>query len=166
VDLPSPITAEDEITGPTCSPRQLVVHIQEVDFIHVNDQYTKLKRSCIFFSNYFCIEDLHVTSSMTLRTVAAMLEVFFCAAQDVLMEITLENRPFFRADRNVPMHQIKPELRRQDLEGIHLPSFRFSWKLKKLCRVDFFVFESWQTAVKSQGKTITFQILMSKPRFD
>jgi hypothetical protein len=52
------------------------------------------------------------------------------------------------------MHQIKPELRRQDLEGIHLPSFKFSWKLKKLCRVDFFVFESWQTAVKSQGKTI------------
>jgi hypothetical protein len=32
------------------------------------------------------------------------------------------------------------------LEGIHLPSFRFSWKLKKLCLVDFFVFESWQTA--------------------
>jgi hypothetical protein len=28
---------------------------------------------------------------MTLRTVAAILEVFFCAAQDVLMEITLEN---------------------------------------------------------------------------
>jgi hypothetical protein len=53
------------------------------------------------------------------------------------------------------MHQIKPELLRQDLEGIHLPSFRFYWKLKKLCRVDFFVFESWQTAVKSQGKTIT-----------
>jgi hypothetical protein len=50
------------------------------------------------------------------------------------------------------MHQIKPELRRQDLEGIHLPEFRFSWKLKKLCRVDFFVFESWQTAVKSHGK--------------
>jgi hypothetical protein len=53
------------------------------------------------------------------------------------------------------MHQIKPELRRQDLEGIHLPSFRFNWKLKKLCLVDFVVFESWQTAVKSQGKTIT-----------
>jgi hypothetical protein len=32
------------------------------------------------------------------------------------------------------------------LEGILLPSFRFSWKLKKLCRFDFFVFESWQTA--------------------
>jgi hypothetical protein len=63
--------------------------------------------------------------------------------------------PFFRADRNVPMHLIKPEIRRQDLEGIHLPSFRFSCKLKKLCRVDFFVFESWQTAVKSQGKTMT-----------
>jgi hypothetical protein len=56
------------------------------------------------------------------------------------------------------MHQIKPELRRQDLEGtcIHLPSFRFSWKLKKLCRVDFFFFEPWQTAVKLQGKTITY----------
>jgi hypothetical protein len=53
------------------------------------------------------------------------------------------------------MHQIKPELRRQDLEGIHLPSFRFSWKLKKLCQFNFFVFESWQTAVKLQGKTIT-----------
>jgi hypothetical protein len=53
------------------------------------------------------------------------------------------------------MHQIKPGLRRQDLEGIHLPSFRFSWQLKKLRRVDFFVVESWQTAVKSQGKTIT-----------
>jgi hypothetical protein len=48
------------------------------------------------------------------------------------------------------MHQIKPDLRRHDLEGIHLPSFRFSWKLKILCRVDLFVFESWQTAVKSQ----------------
>jgi hypothetical protein len=24
--------------------------------------------------------------------------------------------------------QIKPGLRRQDLEGIHLPSFRFAWK--------------------------------------
>jgi hypothetical protein len=59
--------------------------------------------------------------------VAAMLELFFRAARDALMEITLENRPFFRADRNVAMHQIKPELRRQDLEGIHLPSFRFSW---------------------------------------
>jgi hypothetical protein len=44
------------------------------------------------------------------------------------------------------MHQIKPGLRHQDLEGIHLPSFRFSWKIKKLCRVDFFVFVSWQTA--------------------
>jgi hypothetical protein len=44
------------------------------------------------------------------------------------------------------MHQIKPGLRHQDLEGFHLPSFRFSWKLKKLCRVDFVVFESWQTA--------------------
>jgi hypothetical protein len=44
------------------------------------------------------------------------------------------------------MHLIKPGLRHQDLEGIYLPSFIFSCKLKKLCRVDFFVFESWQTA--------------------
>jgi hypothetical protein len=44
------------------------------------------------------------------------------------------------------MHLIKPGLQHQDLVGIHLPSFRFSWKLTKLCRVDFFVFESWQTA--------------------
>jgi hypothetical protein len=54
------------------------------------------------------------------------------------------------------MHQIKPELRLQDLEDINLPSFKFSWKLKELCRVVFFVFESWQTAVKSQGKTYVF----------
>jgi hypothetical protein len=33
------------------------------------------------------------------------------------------------------MHLIKPGLQHQDLEGIHLPSFRFSWKLKKVCRV-------------------------------
>jgi hypothetical protein len=38
------------------------------------------------------------------------------------------------------MHQIKPELKRQDLEGIQLPSFRFSIKLKKLCQVLFFCF--------------------------
>jgi hypothetical protein len=37
------------------------------------------------------IEHLQVTSSMTSPTVAAMLEVFFRAAQDVLMEITSEN---------------------------------------------------------------------------
>jgi hypothetical protein len=41
------------------------------------------------------------------------------------------------------MHLVKPGLRHQDLEG---PSFRFSWKIKKLCLIDFFVFESWQTA--------------------
>jgi hypothetical protein len=73
---------------------------------------------------------------------------FFRAARDVLIEITLENvrnRLLVRADRNVPMHQVKPGLRHQDLEGINLPSFRFCLKLKKLCRVDFFVFESWQT---------------------
>jgi hypothetical protein len=38
------------------------------------------------------------------------------------------------------MRQIKPELRRQDLEGIHLPSLTFAWKLTKLCRIDIFVF--------------------------
>jgi hypothetical protein len=82
------------------------------------------------------IEDLHVTSSMTSpMVVAAMLEVFFSRR---VGRFNGNNMPFFRADRNVPMHQIKPELRCQDLEGIHLPSFRFSWKLKTLCRVDFF----------------------------
>jgi hypothetical protein len=73
-----------------------------------------------------------------------MLEVFFSRRTGRFNGNNV--RKFFRADRNVPMHQINPELRRQDLDGIHLPSFRFSWKLKKLCRVDFFVFESWQTA--------------------
>jgi hypothetical protein len=87
------------------------------------------------------MEDLHVTSSMTSPMVAAMLEVFLSR----------------RAGRfkNVAMHQIKPELRRQDLEGFHLPSFRFSWKIKKLCRVDFFVFESWQTALRSPFRSHT-----------
>jgi hypothetical protein len=37
------------------------------------------------------IEHLHVTSSMMSSTVAAMLEVFFRTARDVLIEITLEN---------------------------------------------------------------------------
>jgi hypothetical protein len=85
---------------------------------------------------------------MTLPTVAAILEVFFWRRTGHFNGNNVRKRPkiLFRADRNVPMHQIKPELRRQDLEGIHLPSFKFSWKLKK----HFFVFESWQTAVKSQ----------------
>jgi hypothetical protein len=75
--------------------------------------------------------------------------IFFALhAQVVLMEITLEN------GRKRSNASNQTGTRRQDVEGIHLPSFRFSWKLKKLCRVDFFVFESWQTAVKSQGKTI------------
>jgi hypothetical protein len=86
------------------------------------------------------IKDLHVTSSMTSPMVAAMLEVFFSRRAGRFNGNNVRNRPFFRADRNVPMHQIKPELRRRDLEGIHLPSFRFSWKLKKLSRVDFFCF--------------------------
>jgi hypothetical protein len=50
------------------------------------------------------------------------------------------------------MHLIKPGLRHQDLKGIHLPSFGFSWKLKKLCRVDFLVFESWQSAEDGREK--------------
>jgi hypothetical protein len=78
-----------------------------------------------------------------------------------------KNRQFFRADRNVPMNQINPELRRQDLEGIHLPSFRFSWKLKKLCRVDFFGFESWQTAVNSKVKPLRlrqFSLILATTR--
>jgi hypothetical protein len=80
------------------------------------------------------------------------------------METTLENgrnRPFVRADRNVPMHLIKPGLRHQDLEDIHLPSFIFSWKLKKLFPVDFFVFESWQR----RRNGFTSQFHPGSPRF-
>jgi hypothetical protein len=43
------------------------------------------------------------------------------------------------------MHQIKPGLQRQDLEGTHLPSLKFSLKLRNLCQFDFVVFESWHT---------------------
>jgi hypothetical protein len=46
------------------------------------------------------------------------------------------------------MHQIKPGLRRQDLEGIHLPSFKNFLEIKETLSIRFFVFESWQTAVK------------------
>jgi hypothetical protein len=57
-----------------------------------------------------------------------------------------ENRPYFvRADRNIPMHLII-KTGAKIWKYFHLPSFRFSWKLNKLCRVDFFVFESWQNA--------------------
>jgi hypothetical protein len=87
------------------------------------------------------------------------------------------------------------DVRHIHLKGIHLPSVRFSWKLKRLCRVDLFVFESWQTAEDvpcdftavchdsktkkstgqsffnfqenlTEGKMNTFQILTSKFRFD
>jgi hypothetical protein len=40
------------------------------------------------------------------------------------------------------MHQIKPGLRLQDLEGFHLPSFRFSCKLKETSSIRLFAFES------------------------
>jgi hypothetical protein len=63
------------------------------------------------------------------------------------------------------MHLIKPGLRHQDLEGIHLPSFRFSWKLMRLCRVDFFVFESWQTAEDVMVFTLRFHINHAKEEF-
>jgi hypothetical protein len=62
------------------------------------------------------------------------------------------------------MHLIKPGLRHQDLEGIHLPSFRFSWKLKKLCLVDFFVCESWQTA-EDVYNGFTLRYKRGLPRF-
>jgi hypothetical protein len=55
------------------------------------------------------------------------------------------------------MHQIKPGLRRQDLKGIH-----FANSIKETLSIRFF--ESWQTAVKSQGKTIT-SVSGSLPRF-
>jgi hypothetical protein len=74
-----------------------------------------------------------------------MLEIFISRRAGRFNGNNVRKRPV-RADRNVPMHLIKLGLRHQDLEGIYLPSFGFSWKLKKLCRVDFFVFESWKTA--------------------
>jgi hypothetical protein len=96
------------------------------------------------------------------RSLAAMLEVFFLRRAGCFNGNNVWKRPkignFFRADRNVPMHKIKLGLWHRDLEGIHLPSFRFSLKLKKLCRFDCFVFESWETAVKSQFAT-SLQIL-------
>jgi hypothetical protein len=49
--------------------------------------------------------------------VAAMLEVFFS-----------RHAGRFNGNNVRKRAKIKPELRRQDLEGIHLPSFRFSWK--------------------------------------
>jgi hypothetical protein len=73
---------------------------------------------------------------MTSPTVAAMLEVFFSRRAGRFNGNNVRKRPkighlIVRPDRNVPMHLIKPGLRHQDLEGIHLPSFRFSWKLKE-----------------------------------
>jgi hypothetical protein len=64
---------------------------------------------------YYCmssIEDLHVTSPM----VAAILEVFFSCRVGHFNGNNVRKRP-----KIGQMHQIKPELRRQDLEGIHLP---------------------------------------------
>jgi hypothetical protein len=73
---------------------------------------------------------------------------FFRAARDVLMDNNVRKRTKI-GHLSGPIETfnlIKPGLRHQDFEGIHLPSFRFSWKLKKLCRADVFVLESWQTA--------------------
>jgi hypothetical protein len=61
-----------------------------------------------------------------------------------------ENRPFVRAVRKVPMHQIKPGLRHQDLEGFHLDLMVLHWdftavyhdsKTKKSNRQSFFNFQ-------------------------
>jgi hypothetical protein len=52
------------------------------------DEY---KIHVFFMKETLSIEDLHVTSSMTLPTVAAIFGGIFCAARDVLMEIALEN---------------------------------------------------------------------------
>jgi hypothetical protein len=104
------------------------------------------------------IEHLHVTSSMTSPTVAAILEVFFSHRAGRFNGNNVRKMSkighFSGPIGTFQCHHIKPEIRR-DLKGIHLPSIKFSWKLKKLCRFYFFIFESWQTAVKSQGKTIT-----------
>jgi hypothetical protein len=75
--LPMQITLEDRVC--VCSTTLLVILC------------VSLVMCLQIVRNDECIEDLHVTSSMTLPTVAAILEVFFCTARDVLMEITLEN---------------------------------------------------------------------------
>jgi hypothetical protein len=88
--------------------------------------------------------------------VAAMLGVFFSRHAGCFNGNNVRKRPkignFSGPIETFQCIKSNRNFRRQDLEGIHLPSFRFSWKLKKL----FFVFESWQTAMKSQGKTITY----------
>jgi hypothetical protein len=61
------------------------------------------------------------------------------------------------------MHLIKQVLRHQDLEGIHLPSFKFSWKLKKLCRGrnGFTLrFHSGRTRFKNKKIDLTKELLM------
>jgi hypothetical protein len=54
---------------------------------------------------------------------------FFSRRADVLIENNVRKRPkighLSGPDSNVPMQLIKLGLRHQDLEGIHLPSFRF-----------------------------------------
>jgi hypothetical protein len=63
------------------------------------------------------------------RDVAAMLEVFFSCRAGRFNG----NKAHFSGPIETFQCIIKPGLRRQDLKGIHLPSFRFCWKLKKVC---------------------------------
>jgi hypothetical protein len=93
--------------------------------------------------------------------VATMLDVFFSRRARRFNGNNVRKRPKIGHFSGPISNQIGTSTSR--FGGIHLPSFRFSWKLKKLCRVDVFVFESWQTALKSQGKTITlFQFKTSR----
>jgi hypothetical protein len=95
--------------------------------------------------------------------VVAMLEVFFSRRQGRFNGNKVRKR-LKRGHFSGPIETfqcIKSNrgFRRQDLKGIHLPSFRFSWKLKKLCRFDFFVFESWQSAEYVMGLTCDFTVV-------
>jgi hypothetical protein len=77
-------------------------------------------------SDILHLEDLHVTLFMTSPMVAAMLEVFFSRRAGRFNGNNVRKRPKIgHFSGPTETFQCKPELRRQDLEGIHLPSFRF-----------------------------------------
>jgi hypothetical protein len=86
---------------------------------------------------YVIYRGLAVTSSTDVRHVGGIFSHRAGRFNGNNVKKRLKNRPF---DRNGPMHLIKPGLRHQDLEGIHLPSFGFSWTLKKLLSSRFFCF--------------------------
>jgi hypothetical protein len=90
------------------------------------------------------IEHLHVTSYMTLPTAAAMLEVFFSRRAGRFNGNNFGKRPKTgHFSGPIETFQCIKSNRGFDVKiwkVFIIPSFRFSWKLKKLCRFDFFCF--------------------------